>query len=93
MCLDNKVEDLVVGLVSGSDRASGGVYVDQGSPALREWLDAALVAPVPTGADYQVRRCSGMASPPASSGVSSQRAVHTRRAKRQPSGVRATTSS
>ena len=25
---------------------------------------------------YQVRRCSGMASPPASSGVSSQRAVH-----------------
>ena len=25
---------------------------------------------------YQIRRCSGMASPPASSGVSSQRAVH-----------------
>ena len=32
-----------IGLVSVSDRASGGVYEDKGIPALREWLDAALV--------------------------------------------------
>jgi molybdopterin adenylyltransferase len=45
MSLDNKVEELVVGLVSVSDRASTGVYEDKGIPALREWLDAALVTP------------------------------------------------
>ena len=31
-----------IGLVSVSDRASGGVYQDQGIPALTEWLGAAL---------------------------------------------------
>lgn len=31
-------EVLRVGLVSISDRASGGVYQDQGIPALEEWL-------------------------------------------------------
>ncbi|MET0961919.1 MAG: molybdopterin adenylyltransferase [Noviherbaspirillum sp.] len=31
-----------IGLVSVSDRASGGVYQDQGIPALSEWLGAAL---------------------------------------------------
>jgi molybdopterin adenylyltransferase len=55
MSLENKVEELmveelmveelVVGLVSVSDRASGGVYEDKGIPALRAWLDAALVTP------------------------------------------------
>ena len=45
------------------------------------------------GPRYQVRRCSGMASPAATSGVSSQRAVQVLRANRQPSGVRTTTSS
>ena len=45
MSLDNKVEELVIGLVSVSDRASGGVYEDKGIPALREWLEAALVTP------------------------------------------------
>jgi molybdopterin adenylyltransferase len=45
MSLTNKVEELVVGLVSVSDRASGGVYEDKGIPALREWLQAALVTP------------------------------------------------
>jgi molybdopterin adenylyltransferase len=45
MSLDNKVEELVVGLVSVSDRASGGVYEDKGIPALREWLQAALATP------------------------------------------------
>jgi len=34
-----------IGLVSVSDRASGGVYQDQGIPALTEWLKAALTSP------------------------------------------------
>jgi len=34
-----------IGLVSISDRASAGVYADQGIPALRDWLNAALVTP------------------------------------------------
>ena len=38
-------EVLRVGLVSISDRASGGVYQDQGIPALREWLGSALTTP------------------------------------------------
>jgi molybdopterin adenylyltransferase len=36
---------LVVGLVSVSDRASGGVYQDQGIPALQEWLSRAITTP------------------------------------------------
>ncbi|MDT3252147.1 molybdopterin adenylyltransferase [Serratia sp. root2] len=36
---------LRIGLVSVSDRASGGVYQDKGIPALEEWLTAALVSP------------------------------------------------
>ncbi|ONN63694.1 molybdopterin adenylyltransferase [Herbaspirillum frisingense] len=38
-------EVLRVGLVSISDRASGGVYQDQGIPALQEWLGSALTTP------------------------------------------------
>ncbi len=38
-------EELLIGLVSISDRASGGVYEDQGIPALREWFGAALASP------------------------------------------------
>ncbi|GMV00888.1 MAG: molybdopterin adenylyltransferase [Burkholderiaceae bacterium] len=34
-----------IGLVSISDRASQGVYQDQGVPGLQEWLAAALVSP------------------------------------------------
>jgi molybdopterin adenylyltransferase len=41
----NTVQELVVGLVSISDRASGGVYEDKGIPALQEWLAAALTTP------------------------------------------------
>jgi len=33
-----------IGLVSVSDRASGGVYQDQGIPALTEWLGSALTS-------------------------------------------------
>lgn len=36
---------LVVGVVSASDRASGGVYRDEGIPALKDWLAKAIVAP------------------------------------------------
>ncbi|MGV2862471.1 molybdopterin adenylyltransferase [Achromobacter sp. AGC39] len=38
-------DDLIIGLVSVSDRAATGVYQDQGLPALREWLGSALVSP------------------------------------------------
>ena len=41
----NNPELLVVGLVSVSDRASGGVYEDKGIPALTDWLAAALASP------------------------------------------------
>lgn len=36
----------IIGIVSISDRASRGVYVDQGVPALREWLSGALHNPL-----------------------------------------------
>jgi molybdopterin adenylyltransferase len=39
-------EAVRIGLVSVSDRASSGVYVDQGIPALQEWLGRALRNPV-----------------------------------------------
>ncbi|ALK98945.1 molybdenum cofactor biosynthesis protein MogA [Massilia sp. WF1] len=45
MSLENKVQELVVGLVSVSDRASGGVYEDKGIPALQEWLQKTLTTP------------------------------------------------
>src|SRR5919108_4754573 len=38
-------EELVVGLVSVSDRASAGVYKDEGIPALKSWLAAAIASP------------------------------------------------
>lgn len=38
-------EELVIGLVSISDRASSGVYEDQGVPALRDWFGKALISP------------------------------------------------
>jgi len=36
---------LRIGLVSISDRASSGAYQDQGIPALRDWFSAALTSP------------------------------------------------
>ncbi|SFD17102.1 molybdopterin adenylyltransferase [Massilia yuzhufengensis] len=36
---------LVIGLVSVSDRASGGVYEDKGIPALADWLAQAITTP------------------------------------------------
>ena len=38
-------EELVIGLVSISDRASDGIYEDKGIPALQEWLTGALTTP------------------------------------------------
>jgi molybdopterin adenylyltransferase len=38
-------EELIVGLVSISDRASAGVYQDEGIPALKAWLGSAIAAP------------------------------------------------
>jgi molybdopterin adenylyltransferase len=40
-----EVKELRVGLVSVSDRASAGVYKDEGIPALRAWLASAIAAP------------------------------------------------
>jgi molybdopterin adenylyltransferase len=37
--------ELLIGLVSISDRASSGVYEDKGIPALQEWFAAALTSP------------------------------------------------
>jgi molybdopterin adenylyltransferase len=39
-------DELICGLVSVSDRASAGVYADEGIPSLRQWLDGALQTPV-----------------------------------------------
>jgi molybdopterin adenylyltransferase len=38
-------QDLLIGLVSISDRASAGVYKDEGIPALKEWLGTVIAAP------------------------------------------------
>lgn len=39
------MNELKIGLVSISDRASSGVYEDKGIPALQEWFTAALTSP------------------------------------------------
>jgi len=38
-------EELLIGLVSISDRASKGVYRDEGIPALEEWFKRAIAGP------------------------------------------------
>src|SRR5690349_16043063 len=38
-------DELLVGLVSVSDRATAGVYEDKGLPGLTEWLGGALASP------------------------------------------------
>jgi len=38
-------DELLIGLVSISDRASSGTYEDQGVPALRDWFSQALTSP------------------------------------------------
>ena len=39
------MSELVIGLVSVSDRASAGVYRDEGIPALRDWLSRVIASP------------------------------------------------
>jgi molybdopterin adenylyltransferase len=41
----NEETELIIGLVSVSDRASGGVYEDQGIPALQDWIASAITTP------------------------------------------------
>ena len=38
-------DELLIGVVSISDRASQGVYQDQGIPSLKEWFERALASP------------------------------------------------
>src|ERR1700738_2855471 len=38
-------DEILIGLVSISDRATSGVYEDKGIPALQAWLGAALASP------------------------------------------------
>ncbi|MDE2094918.1 MAG: molybdopterin adenylyltransferase [Burkholderiales bacterium] len=42
----SELESVRIGLVSASDRASGGVYADQGIPALQAWLGTAVRNPI-----------------------------------------------
>jgi molybdopterin adenylyltransferase len=42
----NALPTVRIGLVSASDRASAGVYADQGIPALQAWLSAAVRNPI-----------------------------------------------
>jgi molybdopterin adenylyltransferase len=41
----NHADEIVIGLVSVSDRATSGVYEDKGIPALEAWLERAIVSP------------------------------------------------
>ena len=43
--MQNNSEALLIGLVSISDRASAGVYKDEGIPALEDWFARAIAAP------------------------------------------------
>ncbi|MFS9605459.1 molybdopterin adenylyltransferase, partial [Klebsiella pneumoniae] len=43
---DRGPEPVRIGIVSISDRASSGVYQDQGLPALQAWLSGALRNPL-----------------------------------------------
>ncbi|HEV7856613.1 MAG TPA: molybdopterin adenylyltransferase [Herminiimonas sp.] len=45
MAKKSNPDELRIGLVSISDRASSGVYEDQGLPALQNWFTAALTSP------------------------------------------------
>jgi molybdopterin adenylyltransferase len=46
MTLVDALDPVRIGIVSISDRASGGVYEDKGLPALQEWLGKALQNPL-----------------------------------------------
>lgn len=46
MSHDSNLEPIRIGIVSVSDRASTGVYVDKGLPALQDWLARAVKNPI-----------------------------------------------
>ena len=43
---DQNLPVIKIGIVSTSDRASSGVYIDEGLPALRAWLNRAVKNPI-----------------------------------------------
>ena len=43
--MNTQENELLIGLISISDRASSGAYEDQGLPALKQWFGAALASP------------------------------------------------
>ncbi|HUX25069.1 MAG TPA: molybdopterin adenylyltransferase [Burkholderiales bacterium] len=43
--MQNNADELLIGLVSISDRASAGVYKDEGIPALEDWFGRAIAGP------------------------------------------------
>jgi len=52
------MSELLIGLVSISDRASGGIYDDKGVPSLNEWFATALKTPWRTEARLSKQRSS-----------------------------------
>ncbi len=46
LCMNTPFDPIKIGIVSISDRASSGVYVDKGLPALQDWLTRALQNPI-----------------------------------------------
>ena len=40
------MQTITIGLISTSDRASSGVYADEGIPALKSWLGSAVKNPI-----------------------------------------------
>ena len=42
----NTLTTITIGLISTSDRASSGVYADEGIPALKSWLDKVILNPI-----------------------------------------------
>ncbi|MFC5920766.1 molybdopterin adenylyltransferase [Neisseria weixii] len=43
---ESTLATVTIGLVSASDRASSGVYADEGIPALKDWLQSAVKNPI-----------------------------------------------
>ena len=56
-------DELIIGLVSISDRASGGVYEDLGIPALESWLSAAIRTGQRFGAGHLIDVLLGKRTP------------------------------